>query len=120
MRQQSCVRPGVASLSELLEVLKVSPRLDSFLLPAVKTLAPGHADQRRSLGVGPSCVHGGDGHVGVEHGVLLDVVVLEPLVLGGGVKLEPLVLDGGVDLVHVSPTEGLDDLEPPGVLWVLG
>ena len=80
-------------------------------------MAPGHAN----MGVSPSSVHAGDGHVGVEHGVLLDVVVLVHHILGSSVDLDLIsgdvdlfLVNGGVDLLDVSP----DDLEPPGVLWV--
>ena len=80
-------------------------------------MAPGHAN----LGFGPSSVHGGDGHVGVKHGVLLDVVVLEHHILGSSVDLDLIsgdvdlvLVNGDVDLLDVSP----DDLEPTGVLWV--
>ena len=67
----------------------------------------------------PAHIHCGDGHVGVDNGVLLDVVVLKLLFIDGidlvhvsdGIDL--VHLSGSVDLVHVSP-----DLEPPGVLWV--
>ena len=46
-------------------------------------------------------------------GVDLDDVIL-------GVILEPLVLEGGgVSLVHVGLHDVLDDVEPPGVLWVV-
>ena len=60
---------------------------------------------RPTLGYPTQHVHGGDGHVGVVHDVPL------------GVELEPVVLKGG-GLVHVVLREVLDDLEPPGVLWV--
>ena len=44
-------------------------------------------------------------------------VDLDDVILG--VILEPLVLEGGgVSLVHVGLHDVLDNVEPPGVLWV--
>ena len=84
----SILSPGYCYLSKLRSVSVAE--LDSF---------PGHATGDAQH------VHGDDQHVGVVHSILL------------GVELELVVLKGS-GLLDVVLNEVLDDLEPPGVLWV--